>query len=182
MKNKILKKATLGGGCFWCTEAVYRELKGVTSVVSGYAGGFVANPTYKQVCSGETNHAEVIQIVYDEAEISFVDLLKVFFATHDPTSLNRQGEDVGTQYRSVVFYHDEEQYLLTKNLLTNFNEQNVFGKPVVTQLEAFDVFYPAENYHQDYAKNNPENEFCKAVVIPKREKFKMLFHTLLKQK
>ncbi len=179
-KNNKLEQVTLGGGCFWCTESVYKELKGIVSVVSGYSGGNVPNPTYEQVCSGETNHAEVIQITYHTGELSFADVLKVFFATHDPTTLNRQGEDVGTQYRSVIYYHTSEQRQLAEALISNFNRTKIYNAPVVTQVEPFEVFYKAENYHQDYLANHPENTFCKLVVIPKRDKFRKLFHDMLK--
>ena len=173
--------AVFGGGCFWCTEAVFDELRGVHSVVSGYAGGNVKNPTYEQVCSGRTGHAEVIKIKFDPQEISFRDLLTVFFATHDPTTLNRQGNDVGTQYRSAVFYANEEQKREAENFIKDLADANAFGKPVVTTIEPLGEFYPAEDYHQHYFQNNPGQGYCQAVVAPKVAKARKQFLARLKQ-
>ena len=172
--------ATFGNGCFWCTEAVFQNLKGVYSAVSGYAGGHVKNPTYKDVCAGTTGHAEVLQIVYDPAVISFKDLLEVFWKTHDPTTLNRQGNDIGTQYRSSVFYHNEEQKQLAEKYKTELNASGAFGKPVVTEIKAFTEFFRAENYHQDYYSLNGTEPYCTYVIQPKVEKFKEVFKDKLK--
>jgi peptide-methionine (S)-S-oxide reductase len=172
--------ATFGGGCFWCTEAIFKSLKGVETVESGYSGGETKNPTYKEVCSGETGHAEVIQITFNPAVISFRELLEVFWQTHDPTTLNRQGADVGTQYRSVIFYHTPEQKEIAERFKAQLNKENVFGKPVVTEISAFDTFYKAENYHQDYFANNRTQGYCQFVIIPKIEKFRKIFKDKLK--
>jgi len=172
--------ATFGGGCFWCTEAVYAQMEGVDKVVSGYSGGKVNNPTYKEVCSGLTGHAEVVQITYDAQVVSFEDLLEVFFATHDPTTLNSQGADVGTQYRSAIFYHSEEQKRKAELIIAELNKQGAFDTPIVTEVTAFDRFYEAENYHQDYFANNPNQPYCRMVVNPKVKKFKKMFEDKLK--
>ncbi|MBL7969944.1 MAG: peptide-methionine (S)-S-oxide reductase MsrA [Prolixibacteraceae bacterium] len=172
--------ATFGGGCFWCTEAIFKSLKGVETVESGYSGGETKNPTYKEVCSGETGHAEVIQITFNPAVISFRELLEVFWQTHDPTTLNRQGADVGTQYRSVIFYHTPEQKEIAERFKAQLNKENIFGKPVVTEISAFDKFYKAENYHQDYFANNRTQGYCKFVIVPKIEKFRKIFKDKLK--
>ena len=172
--------ATFGGGCFWCTEAIFKSLKGVETVESGYSGGETKNPTYKEVCSGETGHAEVIQITFNPAVISFRELLEVFWQTHDPTTLNRQGADVGTQYRSVIFYHTPEQKEIAERFKTQLNKENIFGKPVVTEISAFDKFYKAEKYHQDYFANNRTQGYCKFVIVPKIEKFRKIFKDKLK--
>jgi len=169
------KVATFGGGCFWCTEAFFTALEGVKEVESGYSGGDEINPTYKEVCSGLTGHAEVIHITYDASKIEFEDLLEVFFATHDPTTLNRQGADVGTQYRSVIFYHDDAQKRKAEFIITELNKQSVFERTIVTELSSFNKFYKAEAYHQDYYANNPQQPYCSAVIGPKLEKFKVLF-------
>jgi len=169
------KVATFGGGCFWCTEAFFTALEGVKEVESGYSGGDEINPTYKEVCSGLTGHAEVIHITYDASKIEFEDLLEVFFATHDPTTLNRQGADVGTQYRSVIFYHDDAQKRKAEFIITELNKQSVFERTIVTELSSFNKFYKAEAYHQDYYANNPQQPYCSAVIGPKLEKFKALF-------
>lgn len=174
--------ATFGGGCFWCTEAVYDQLNGVDKVVSGYSGGTVKNPTYKEICTGNTGHAEVIQITYDPQVVSFEELLEVFFATHDPTTLNRQGADVGTQYRSAIFYHSDEQKRKAEFTIEELNNQSAFDDPIVTEVTAFDKFYEAENYHQDYFANNPNQPYCRMVVNPKVEKFKKIFEDKLKSK
>ncbi|MCT4587845.1 MAG: peptide-methionine (S)-S-oxide reductase MsrA [Carboxylicivirga sp.] len=173
--------ATFGGGCFWCTEAFFTELEGVKSVESGYSGGQEANADYKSVCSGLTGHAEIVQITYDSDKVAFEDLLEVFFATHDPTTLNRQGADVGPQYRSVIFYHNEEQKKISDLVIKELNAQKIFKNPIVTEVSAFDKFYKAEDYHQDYFANNPRQPYCNAVINPKMEKFKKLFKEKLKK-
>jgi len=175
-----LAKATLAGGCFWCTEAVYAELKGVKSVTSGYIGGAMPNPTYKAVCTGQTGHAEAIEVEYDPAVVPFEKLLEVFFATHDPTTLNRQGADVGTQYRSSIFVHDDEQRRVAQEVITRLNQARIFPGPIVTQIEPATVFYPAEDYHQDYFANNPFQPYCQAVAAPKVEKVRKVFKDLVK--
>jgi len=175
-----LAKATLAGGCFWCTEAVYAELKGVKSVTSGYIGGAMPNPTYKAVCTGQTGHAEAIEIEYDPAVVPFEKLLEVFFATHDPTTLNRQGADVGTQYRSSIFVHDDEQRRVAQEVITKLNQARIFPAPIVTLIEPATVFYPAEDYHQDYFANNPFQPYCQAVAAPKVEKVRKVFKDLVK--
>ncbi|QDU11512.1 peptide-methionine (S)-S-oxide reductase MsrA [Gimesia aquarii] len=175
-----LEVATLGSGCFWCTEAVFRELKGVKSAISGYSGGKVPNPTYKAVSAGTTDHAEVIQITYDPKQISFTDVLKVFWETHDPTTLNRQGADVGTQYRSAVFYHNEQQKEEATEYKKQLDESGKFKSPIVTEITAFKEFYPAEDYHQDYFKLNPNQQYCQYVIRPKLEKFRSKFADKLK--
>ena len=178
--NALLKKATFGMGCFWCSEAVFQRLTGVIDVKSGYEGGHVQNPTYKQVCAGNTNHAEVIELTYDPAKISYEELLEVFWKTHDPTTLNRQGADVGSQYRSVIFYHDNQQKKIAEKHITQLNEKNIFGKPVVTALEMAQPFYAAENYHQYYYMKNEQAPFCQAVIRPKIEKLEKLFKEKIK--
>ncbi|TAH39782.1 MAG: peptide-methionine (S)-S-oxide reductase [Planctomycetota bacterium] len=176
-----LQLATLGAGCFWCVEAVYQRLEGVASVESGYAGGKVANPSYEQVCSGETGHAEVCQIRFDPAKISFTDVLKVFFSVHDPTTLNRQGNDVGTQYRSVIFYHDQEQKDTAEKIKTELDASGAFDRPIVTQIVPYAQFYKAEDYHQNYFNDNPRQPYCRMVVAPKVEKFEKVFQDKLKK-
>jgi peptide-methionine (S)-S-oxide reductase len=175
-----LAKATLAGGCFWCTEAVYAEIKGVTSVTSGYIGGAVPNPTYKDVCTGQTGHAEAIEIEYDPAVVPFEKLLEVFFATHDPTTLNRQGADVGTQYRSGVFYHDDEQKRIAEAVIAKLDAAKVFPGKIVTEVTKATIFYPAEDYHQDYFATNPFQPYCQAVAAPKVEKVRKVFKDLVK--
>ncbi len=170
-----LERATFGGGCFWCTEAVFQRLKGVHSVVSGYSGGSVANPTYAQICSGTTGHAEVIQIVYDPKAITFAELLEVFWQTHDPTTLNRQGNDSGPQYRSVIFTHTDEQKAIAEQYKQQLNDANEFGRPVVTEITPFSAFYPAETYHQYYFVDHPQQGYCAAVIRPKVQKFEKKF-------
>lgn len=177
-----MKKATFGSGCFWCIEAIFRELKGVESVISGYAGGAVKNPTYKEVCSGTTGHAEVAQITYNPDVISYDELLEVFWKTHDPTTLNRQGNDVGTQYRSVVFYHNEEQEEKARHYKGRLEQEQVFSAPIVTEIMPLPEFYPAEDYHQDYLANNESQPYCAFVVKPKLEKFRQVFAEKLKDK
>ncbi|MEM8966983.1 MAG: peptide-methionine (S)-S-oxide reductase MsrA [Bacteroidota bacterium] len=175
-----MKQATFGSGCFWCTEAVFQDVEGIESVVSGYSGGHIKNPAYREVCSGRTGHAEVVQITYDPAVISYDELLEIFWKTHDPTTLNRQGADVGTQYRSVVYYHDEEQKQLAEAYKQKLNESGAFTNPIVTEISPLDTFYPAEDYHQNYYKNNPEQGYCSFVIRPKVDKFKQVFSEKLK--
>ena len=179
--NTNLQTATLAGGCFWCLEAVYDEIKGVHSVESGYAGGHWDNPTYREVCNGNTGHAEVIQVHFDPNIVSYRDLLNVFFAIHDPTTLNRQGADVGTQYRSAIFYHDDEQKKIAEELIKDLNAQQIWDKPLVTEVSKLDKFYMAEDYHQEYFARNPYQPYCMAVVAPKVSKFRKHFLELLKK-
>ena len=179
--NTNLQTATLAGGCFWCLEAVYDEIKGVHSVESGYAGGHMDNPTYRAVCNGDTGHAEVVQVHFDPNIVSYRDLLNVFFAIHDPTTLNRQGADVGTQYRSAIFYHDEEQKKIAEELIKDLNAQQIWDRPIVTQVEKLDKLYVAEDYHQEYYARNPYQPYCMAVVAPKVSKFRKHFLELLKK-
>nr|WP_321357468.1 peptide-methionine (S)-S-oxide reductase MsrA [uncultured Draconibacterium sp.] len=179
--SKELQKATLGGGCFWCTEAVYLELKGVVDVKPGYSGGHVKNPTYKQVCEGTTGHAEVVQITFDAEVVSFSEILEVFFMTHDPTTLNRQGNDVGPQYRSVIFYHNEEQKEVPKRVIDLFGKEEVYSKPIVTEVTEFEKFYIAEDYHINYFARNKTQGYCQFVVAPKVEKFRKIFKDQLKK-
>jgi len=174
-----LAKATFAGGCFWCTEAVYAQLAGVTSVTSGYLGGEVPNPTYKDVCTGLTGHAEAVEIEYDPAVVPFEKLLEVFFATHDPTTKNRQGADVGTQYRSGVFYHDDEQKRIAEEVIKRLDAARAFPAPIVTEVTKATTFYPAEDYHQDYFANNPRQPYCQGVVAPKVDKVRKVFKDLL---
>ncbi len=162
-KNKI---AVFGGGCFWCTEAIFSQLKGVKKVVSGFSGGTVPNPSYKEVCTGTTGHAECIQITYDPNVISYPELLEVFWDTHDPTTINRQGADVGTQYRSVIFYTDEEQKKLAEEYKEHLEKEKIWDKPIVTEITRFEKFYPAEDYHQEYYENNPDQGYCRIVITP----------------
>jgi peptide-methionine (S)-S-oxide reductase len=180
-KRDGLEHATLGGGCFWCLEAVFLELKGVHRVQSGYAGGSVPNPTYEQICSGRTGHAEVVQVDFDPAELSYADLLSVFFAIHDPTTLNRQGADVGTQYRSVIFTHGPEQEATARDVIHALTAEGLFDAPIVTQVEPLETFYPAEGYHQEYFARNPYQPYCMAVVAPKVGKFRKQFVERLKR-
>lgn len=172
--------ATFGSGCFWCSEAIFNELEGVYSVLPGYSGGKTENPTYEQVCSGNTGHAEVVQIAFNPNVISYDELLEVFFKTHDPTSLNRQGNDIGTQYRSVIFYHNEEQKKSAEKYISLLEKEKIFDKPIVTELSAFTKFYEAEDYHHNYFKNNPNQGYCAFVINPKYEKFKKVFKNKLK--
>ncbi len=178
--NAQTETATLGGGCFWCTEAIFRNLKGIESVESGYSGGNVSNPSYQEVCSGETGHAEVIQIKFNTQIISYGEILEVFFQIHDPTSINRQGADIGTQYRSVIFYHTPQQKEQVENYIGQLNKENVFGKKLVTEVEPFHHFFKAEAYHQNYFSNNRTQGYCQFVIVPKIEKFKKIFKTKLK--
>ena len=172
--------ATFANGCFWCTEAVFQQLNGVEKVTSGYSGGHVKNPTYEEVCNKKTGHAECLQIEYDPAKISFDELLEVFWKTHDPTTLNRQGNDVGPQYRSVIFYHNEEQKEKAEKYKAALNASGVFDAPIVTTIEPFTIFYPAENYHKNYYRNNTSQPYCYYVIKPKMEKLKKIFADKLK--
>ena len=174
-----LAVATFGAGCFWCTEGVFQELKGVVAVESGYAGGTVENPTYEQVCTGTTGHAEVCQIRYGPSEIGYAELLEVFWETHDPTAVNRQGNDIGSQYRSVIFYHDEQQNKLAQKYKQKLNESGVWDNPIVTEINPFSTFFKAEEYHQDYYRQNREQGYCRVVIRPKVEKFREVFKGLL---
>jgi peptide-methionine (S)-S-oxide reductase len=173
--EQMSETATLAGGCFWCLEAVYKELRGVERVVSGYAGGHVQDPTYREVCEGTTGHAEVVQITFDPRAVSFRELLEVFFTIHDPTTLNRQGADIGTQYRSAVFYHTPEQLETTQEVISELTAARLWDSAIVTEVAALDKFYPAEGYHQDYFENNPAQPYCRAVVAPKVSKFRKQF-------
>ncbi|MEN9666073.1 MAG: Peptide methionine sulfoxide reductase MsrA [Planctomycetota bacterium] len=179
--DKPMAKATFAGGCFWCTEAVYKEIKGVKEVTSGYIGGKNPNPTYKQVCTGLTGHAEAVEIEYDPDLVPYEKLLEVFFATHDPTTLNRQGADSGTQYRSGVFYHDDEQKQIADKVIERLNVARVFPQRIVTEVTEASTFYPAEDYHQDYFENNPFQPYCQAAVSPKVAKVRKVFKDLLKE-
>ncbi len=165
--------ATIGGGCFWCVEAIFQSLQGVEQVVSGYSGGNIVNPTYKEVCSGLTGHAEVIQVHFDPAVLAYEDLLKVFLTTHDPTTLNRQGADVGTQYRSVIFYHDAEQKASAEKVIQEMG--SYFDEPIVTEIAEFDTFYEAEDYHQNYFNDNSRQPYCQVVISPKLKKFREMY-------
>jgi len=181
-KKANLETITLGGGCYWCVEAVYENLDGVKSVVSGFSGGKVANPTYEEVCTGETGHAEVVQITYDKNVTDINEIFKVFFTVHNPTTLNRQGADVGTQYRSVIFYKNEEQKKAAQSIIADLNKAKVYNSPIVTKVEPFKVFYKAEDYHQNYYANNKNQPYCKMVIQPKIEKFEKVFKDKLKKK
>jgi peptide-methionine (S)-S-oxide reductase len=172
--------ATFGAGCFWCVEAVFQQLQGVISVASGYAGGEVENPTYQQVCTGTTGHAEVCQIRFDPQQISYDQLLEVFWKTHDPTTLNRQGNDVGTQYRSVIFYHDDQQRALAERRKRELDEAGIWPDPIVTEISPYQTMYPAEDYHQNYYRENPGQGYCQFVIRPKVEKFRKVFGDQLK--
>lgn len=172
--------ASLGGGCFWCLEAIYDQLRGVQDVVSGYSGGHAENPTYEAVCSGRTGHAEVVQITFDPEIISFKEILDVFFTIHDPTTLNRQGADVGTQYRSVIFYHSPDQKDVAEETIHELNREGIWSKPIVTEVSPFEVFYPAEDYHQEYFQRNPYQGYCRVVIEPKVVKFRKQYLDRLK--
>ncbi|OGN94763.1 MAG: peptide-methionine (S)-S-oxide reductase [Chloroflexi bacterium RBG_13_50_21] len=173
--------ATLAGGCFWCLEAVYDQLKGVLNVVSGYSGGQVSNPSYKTVCTGETGHAEVVQVTFNPLIITYRELLEVFFTIHDPTTLNRQGADVGTQYRSAIFYHDPDQKSTAEGVIQELEHEMIWDKPIVTELIPSTVFYSAEDYHQEYFQRNPYQGYCSAVIAPKVAKFRKMYLEKLKQ-
>lgn len=181
-KASNLETITIGGGCYWCVEAVYENLNGVKSVVSGFSGGKVANPTYEEVCTGTTGHAEVVQITYDKNVTDLNEIFKVFFTVHDPTTLNRQGADVGTQYRSVIFYKNEEQKKAAQSIIAELNKAKVYDSPIVTKVEPFTKFYKAEDYHQNYYANNKSQPYCKMVIQPKIEKFEKVFKDKLKKK
>lgn len=180
MSNNNTLFATFGTGCFWCTEAIFQQLEGVVKVTSGYSGGTVPNPTYEQVCGKKTGHAECLNIEFDPSKISFDELLEVFWKVHDPTTLNRQGGDEGPQYRSVIFYHDEDQKAIAEKYKEELNRSGAFHNPIVTTLEPFTIFYPAEAYHQDYYINNPRQGYCQLVIRPKVEKFEKVFKSKLK--
>ena len=172
MTTNKTELATLGGGCFWCLEAVFQDLKGVERVVSGYAGGTSPNPSYEDVCTGRTGHAEVVQVTFDPSILSFRDLLQVFFAIHDPTTLNRQGADTGTQYRSAVFVHDAEQEAVAREVIADLGKSGVWDSPIVTEVTPLTAFYPAEGYHQEFFRRNPGQSYCRVVIAPKVAKFR----------
>jgi peptide-methionine (S)-S-oxide reductase len=178
--SKTKELATFGGGCFWCVEAIFERVAGVSSVTSGYAGGHVENPDYKLVTTGTTGHAEVVQIEFDPEMVSYYELLEIFFKTHDPTTLNRQGADVGTQYRSIILYHTEEQKAQAEEIIGDLDAAGIYKDPIVTLVEPFDRFYPAEEYHQEYFENNPNQGYCRLVIQPKVEKFEKIFRDKLK--
>jgi peptide-methionine (S)-S-oxide reductase len=180
IKNKAEEVATLGGGCFWCTEAVFSIVKGVKKVDLGYCGGSVPNPTYEQVSKGTTWHAEAAQITFDTNVISFKEILEIFFATHDPTTLNRQGPDIGTQYRSVIFYHNQEQRAIAKHVIDELTKEKIWDAPIVTQVEPLKAFYPAETYHKDYYKRHPNELYCRAIITPKIVKLQQRYTAKLK--
>lgn len=173
--------ATLGGGCFWCLDGIFRDLKGVEKVESGYAGGQAKNPSYRDVCSGTTGHAEVVQVTFDPAVVSFRDLLGVFFTIHDPTTLNQQGADVGTQYRSVILYHSDEQRRTAEQVISELTDAKLWDDPIVTQVVPFTAYYPAEDYHQDYFAQNPDQPYCRVVIEPKVSKFRKRYLDRLKK-
>ena len=180
MDSSRTEVATLGGGCFWCLEAVYEELRGVEKVESGYAGGAVPNPTYRQVCTGTTGHAEVVQVTFDPDVVSFREILEVFFTTHDPTTPNRQGADVGTQYRSAIFYHDEEQKRVAEEVIAELEARHLWDDPIVTEVTPLEAFYVAEDYHQGYYRNNAYQPYCRVVIAPKVAKFRKEYLAKLK--
>jgi peptide-methionine (S)-S-oxide reductase len=182
MENKNLETATLGAGCFWCVEAVFDDLQGVESVESGYSGGHTENPTYKEVCSETTGHAEVVQVKFNPDEISFKEILQIFFTVHDPTQLNRQGNDIGTSYRSAIFYRDENQKKIAEETIREIEAEGIYDKKIVTEITPFDKFYMGEDYHQEYFANNPNQPYCAAVVAPKVAKFRQKFTHRLKSK
>jgi peptide-methionine (S)-S-oxide reductase len=179
--SQLYEIATLGGGCFWCLEAIFNELRGVKKVVSGYSGGRLPNPSYQDVCTGTTGHAEVVQITFDPTIISYRELLEIFFTIHDPTTLNRQGADVGTQYRSAIFYHTNEQEKVARELITEFEAKKIRGAPIVTELTPFTVFYPADEHHQEYLSRNPDQVYCRVVITPKVAKFRKQYFEKLKK-
>ncbi len=180
-QNTHLEIATFGSGCFWCTEAIFERVNGVSAAVSGYSGGEVENPTYKEVCDGTTGHAECTQITFDPSVVSYDELLEIFWKTHDPTTLNRQGNDVGTQYRSVIFYHSDEQKQKAEYYKNKLTVEKIWEKPIVTEITKFEKFYPAEDYHQEYYDNNPNQGYCAYVITPKVEKFEKIFKDKLKK-
>jgi len=179
MKGKI-EMATFGGGCFWCVEAIFERVSGVQLVQSGYSGGHVANPNYKQITTGMTGHAEVVQISFNPEQVSYVELLEIYFKTHDPTTLNKQGADVGTQYRSIVLYHHDEQRKQAEKVIEELGSAGIWNNPIVTQVEPFEEFYKAEDYHQEYFENNPNQGYCRVVIQPKVDKFEKVFREKLK--
>ncbi|MGI8849182.1 MAG: peptide-methionine (S)-S-oxide reductase MsrA [Pyrinomonadaceae bacterium] len=181
MENKNIETATLGAGCFWCVEAVFDDLQGVESVESGYSGGHTENPTYREVCSETTGHAEVVNVNFNPNEISFKEILQIFFTVHDPTTLNRQGNDIGSSYRSAIFYHDEYQKQIAEEVIKEVGAEGIYDNPIVTEVTAFDKFYIAEDYHQEYFDNNPNQPYCAAVVAPKVAKFRQKFVGRLKK-
>lgn len=181
MNGQELEKATLAGGCFWCIESIFSQLQGVINVKSGYGGGTIKNPTYKEVCTGQTGHAEVVQITYDSNKIGFEELLEVFWTVHDPTTLNRQGADIGTQYRSAIFYHNEKQKQIAEDYIKQLENSKTFKNPIVTEVTAFSNFYPAEDYHTDYYERNGEQPYCQMVIRPKVLKFQKTFNNKLKK-
>ncbi len=180
-KDKNMKRATFGSGCFWCVEAIFERVNGVSEVLSGYSGGDIINPSYKEVCNGVTGHAEAVQVTYNPDIISYGELLEIFWKTHDPTQLNRQGADVGTQYRSVIFYHNEEQKEIAEKLKQKLDEAKIWDDPIVTAIEPFKNFFIAESYHQEYYKNNKTQGYCQMVITPKVKKFEALFKEKLKE-
>jgi peptide-methionine (S)-S-oxide reductase len=180
MENSKLELATFGSGCFWCVEAIFQRVDGVEKVASGYSGGYVKNPSYKEVCEGTTGHAEVCQLSYDPEQVSYDELLEIFWQTHDPTTLNRQGNDVGTQYRSVVFYHNEDQKVLAEKYKKELDEAGIYQNPIVTEIAPYETFYVAEDYHQNYFNENGSQPYCSFVIQPKVEKFKKVFKDKLK--
>lgn len=182
MENENMETATLAAGCFWCVEAVFDDLIGVEDVVSGYSGGHTENPTYPQVCSETTGHAEVVQVRFDQAQLTFKELLQVYFTVHDPTQLNRQGNDIGSSYRSAIFYHSDEQKNVAEEVIGQITAEAIYDKTIVTEVTAFDRFWPAEGYHQEYFANNPNQPYCAAVVAPKVAKFRQKFTARLKRK
>lgn len=181
MKNTDLETATLGAGCFWCVEAIFERVNGVHDVVSGYTGGKIANPTYREVSSGLTGHAEVVQVRFDPTVISYAKILEIFFKTHNPTMLNRQGADVGTQYRSVIFYHTDEQKAIAQDVKNMLSRAAIWNDPIVTEITPFTAFYKAEDYHQNYLENNTKQPYCQMVILPKIDKFEKLFEEYLKK-
>lgn len=181
METKNLETATLAGGCFWCVEPIFDDLRGVGSVESGYSGGHTPNPTYQQVCSEATGHAEAVQLKFNPDEISFKEILQIFFTVHDPTTLNRQGNDIGTSYRSAIFYHSDEQKKVAEEVVKEIETADIYANPIVTEIKPFDKFYVAENYHQDYFANNPNQPYCAAIVAPKVAKFRQKFVGKLKR-
>jgi len=178
--NQEKEMATLGGGCFWCLEAVFEQVAGVEQVVSGYTGGSVPNPTYRQVCTGTTGHVEVVQVTFDPSVISYADVLRIFFTVHDPTTRDRQGPDVGPQYRSAIFTHTPEQKATAEVVMQEISEAGIWDNPIVTEVEPLDTFYPAEDYHQEYFRNNPDQGYCRVIIEPKVAKFRKMFADRLK--
>ena len=180
MIEKKMEKATLAAGCFWCLEAIYKQVKGVQEVISGYSGGHVKNPTYEQVCSDTTGHAEAVQMTFDPEVISYAEILNIFWQVHNPTTLNRQGHDIGSQYRSVIFYHNEDQQRIAQSVRKELQEARIWPAPIVTEIVPFREFFPAEEYHQNYYRNHPKNTYCQFVVRPKVKKFEKVFQKYIK--